>query len=202
MSTTEESAFNKIIGSCFTPDEERALNLKLGFEFRPDVTVPFLPDRHDLLKYFDWFLREIGKATEPETRVELEYDFLEMLSTIAHVAPGTGTKIERISSFAIETDEEDGSDLLAWGITSGQASIVGSFDSFRIGEWFDVESGEQLEHEWLYKMPYGLMIALSGAKLYYEDGGIDELSGVTYVPLNHGIPELYKIVRHDESEGT
>jgi hypothetical protein len=78
------------------------------------------------------------------------------------------------------------------------ASIYGDFLSMDIRSWLDIPSSEAaIGASYFYEIDNGLHVIMSGSRLEQPDGSVEILGDVT-VPLNHGKPELYRVLRPPE----
>jgi len=171
----------------FSPEEEMAIERQLSAY----CTEPLQPSREELLDYFDGLLETIIGAELPVAKARVE-DFFTQISRLLNLAAGTEVQIEKAMSLTV--CQEDTSPK--WEVFYDGIRLMGKFSGLAVMPWYDISLYEEQENLAVYRRPYGLFVALEEAHAIEDIELID--IGSIYVPLNHGLPKLYRVLRAPE----
>lgn len=182
-----DDEFKRLVGVAFTAEEQERFD-------QPDcafTTERLIPGREELLRDFDGLLEVLlGVKQEEEARRHKDR-FLGDIALKVNISFGTELRVSKASSFVTQVATGE----LAWGVLNGGADIFGDFAGLSIAPWYDVPTDEHPEEEDLYFRDCGLMIAVTNPHLVFADGERQPLDGRSLVPLNHGMPEMYRVLR-------
>ncbi|MES2971703.1 MAG: hypothetical protein V4702_05255 [Patescibacteria group bacterium] len=178
--------FEALIQASYSSWELAQLSGNLG----ECMAEPMTPSREDFLAYFDGFLEVVvGEENIDAIRI-YKNQFFESLKIGQHIAYGTETRVSRVASYVTD----DGTNKFSWVFT-GNGDVVGKFRDMVIKPWYDIASELRPRDEKPFLRPHGLFVVLSNGKAVQTGGEIQELGETTYVPLSHGKPELFRILR-------
>jgi hypothetical protein len=191
MKIGDEDPFMDLMGRAFSPADLRRMSLSVS----PYTIEPMQPGRNELLAHFDGLLEQLLLAREQKVKRAKIETFLGNLAGLIEVSPGEPLWVKRPMSY--KTRFSDGE--YGWGVLRGDDAVLrGDFGGMVVDEWFDIPLGieepEEDELE-LYRREQGLLVVIANPELAFEDGDVLPLEGLTGVPLNHGMPELYRVLR-------
>lgn len=185
-----DDPFFGLMKQTFTPADLQRMSQNTS----PYTLEPIQPGREELLGHFDALLEQLLVAREQQARRASIASFLGNLTSLLEVAPGDPVCIRRLTSY--KTRFADGE--YGWGVLHGVGAVLrGEFGGMTVDGWFDIPQGieepEEPELE-LYRRDQGLLVVVANPELVFEDGDILPLDGPTGVPLNHGKPDLYRVL--------
>lgn len=186
MSYSRE-AFDDVVDGLFTPQQID------GFEqyFTGRYVEQLYPGREELLEAFDKLSIILDSdQTQPEKDYFINRFLLDLANNEALEA---GRQLEITDVRSCVVDSENGKQQIVF--FPERISLVGNYCGIVIGPWYDAPLGEFLPEDLEpYKKPLGLYICLSEAVVEYGNIPTEELP-VARIPLNHGAPELFGIIR-------
>lgn len=191
MKIGDEDPFKDLIRRTFTPEDLRRMSLSAS----PYAIEPIQPGRQEMLLHFDALLEQLLRLREQDVRRAKIESFLGNLASMIEVSPGEQVYVKRPLSY--KTRFADGE--YGWGVLNCDDVVLrGDFGGMIVDEWFDIPEGieEPEEHELeLYRREQGLLVVVANPELEFDDGDVLSLEGLTGVPLNHGRPELYRVLQ-------
>lgn len=155
----------------------------------PPLLLPVTPDRAEMLRLCDAAVDgltelKVGPGWEDLRRRimdEFTFRFLPDLD----IEPNDEVHIRGARSFATPA---------GWVVLDGGQEIVGDFQTLLIDSWYDLPFEEAAcRHMDEFRREDGLHLMLEAGRLLLDDEV--QVVGLMAVPLNHGRPELYRVLQ-------
>lgn len=180
-----DDIFYQIIDNNFSNEEIAWTIDSVGSN--PYAVEPITPNRERLLEYFSDVLDVFFAMKVAKEWAGLTTELAKVISPLMNVRPGEEMLVNGARSFLT-----DGQGL---GVLDGSADIFGVYRALCIERWYNVPFvGDALHDFERYKIDPGLHVMVSAATINFPDGE-REIIGDILVPLNHGYPELGKVIR-------
>ncbi len=184
MSADED--FSRILQGSFSPEE--IAEAEKAAACNPYALEPVLPNREMLLEYLQAMLVALTDMRVERDWEQLTAEFANNVTSILDIHSGDEVLVREPRSFL----GPEGS----FGVLDGSSEISGDFFGMCVEDWFDVPFEEgALQDVERYKTEAGLHVMIGGAALSSPFDESREALGMILVPLNHGRPELYKVLR-------
>lgn len=189
MSNSYED-FENLVAGVFSSQELAELSHELGVQAKPYYLEPVSPSVEDMLTSFDGLLVSLQGAGAGCERI-LKSTFLSQLAVENTLHQGDSIRINGTASYITQISLGE----RGWGVMYEPAELFGDFEALAIAPWYDVPQHEEPEDTEIYLRPHGLLVSVSAGRIVYADGDTDNLAGITYVPLQHGQPELHRVIQ-------
>lgn len=188
------TSFEEIMGQEFDPGES-ALS-SMGSEFYS--LEPIIPNTEALLTKMDPFIVELAEVEKKEDEAkgkevkEMMIDnFLRDLDKWWGVGIGEEVCVRNPSSIIVGAPQTK----IRGVLINGKVELFGTYQCFGVGSWYDTPIGEVPEDDKPYLRKFGLLVVQQSVCMVDEVGEKEFLENNVRVPLHHGMPELFRVLR-------
>ncbi|MCA9332940.1 hypothetical protein KDA00_03630, partial [Candidatus Saccharibacteria bacterium] len=145
------------------------------------------PSREELIESFHAMLAAFTDLRVENDWTKLSAEYANRMIPSIGIRPGAEMLVRSARSFLSEN---------GIGILDSGPEIIGNFQAFCIESWYDVPFTEAAAESFdMYRVDVGLHLMIGQAVLNWPATGDRELIGDVLVPLDHGKPSLFSVIR-------